>query len=87
MSVIMYYLFIIIFQKCNNFSPAMRFYIYIYMYAFSRRFYPKRLTVHSDYTCVLSVYKVQYCQYTFVQRKHDHKRFHSNKHKQSVQLV
>ncbi len=24
---------------------------YIYIYAFSRRFYPKRLTVHSGYTC------------------------------------
>ncbi len=25
-------------------------FIYIYIYAFSRRFYPKRLTVHSGYT-------------------------------------
>ncbi len=25
-------------------------YIYIYIYAFSRRFYPKRLTVHWGYT-------------------------------------
>ncbi len=25
-------------------------YIYIYIYAFSRRFYPKRLTVHSSYS-------------------------------------
>ncbi len=30
-------------------------YIYIYIYAFSRRFYPKRLTAHSGYTFVLSV--------------------------------
>ncbi len=30
-------------------------YIYTYIYAFSRRFYPKRLTVHSGYTC--------FCQY------------------------
>ncbi len=29
--------------------------IYIYIYAFSRRFYPKRLTVHSGYTFILSV--------------------------------
>ncbi len=29
---------------------------YIYIYAFSRRFYPKRLTVHSGYTFVLSVH-------------------------------
>ncbi len=29
--------------------------IYIYIYAFSRRFYPKRLTVHSGYTFVLWV--------------------------------
>ncbi len=28
---------------------------YIYIYAFSRCFYPKRLTVHSGYTFVLSV--------------------------------
>ncbi len=28
---------------------------YIYIYAFSRRFYPKRLTVHSGYTFFLSV--------------------------------
>ncbi len=27
-----------------------QYYIYIYIYAFSRRFYPKRLTVHSGYT-------------------------------------
>ncbi len=27
--------------------------IYIYIYAFIRRFYPKRLTVHSGYTFVL----------------------------------
>ncbi len=27
----------------------------MYIYAFSRRFYPKRLTVHSGYTFVLSV--------------------------------
>ncbi len=26
-------------------------YIYIYIYSFSRRFYPKRLTGHSDYSC------------------------------------
>ncbi len=25
--------------------------IYIYIYAFSRRFYPKQLTVHSGYNC------------------------------------
>ncbi len=29
--------------------------IYIYIYAFSRRFYPKRLTVHSGYTCFISM--------------------------------
>ncbi len=29
--------------------------IYIYIYAFSRRFYSKGLTVHSSYTFVLSV--------------------------------
>ncbi len=27
--------------------------VYIYIYAFSRRFYPKRLTEHSGYTIVL----------------------------------
>ncbi len=30
-------------------------YIYIYIYAFSRCFYPKRLTVHSGYNFFLSV--------------------------------
>ncbi len=30
--------------------------IYIYIYAFSRRFYPKRLTVHSGYTFIVSLY-------------------------------
>ncbi len=29
--------------------------LYIYIYAFSRRFYPKRLTVHSGYTCIVSM--------------------------------
>ncbi len=33
-------------QLCN---------IYIYIYAFSRRFYPKRLTVHSGYTFIISM--------------------------------
>ncbi len=33
----------------------IEFGIYIYIYAFSRRFYPKRLTGHSGYTFVLSV--------------------------------
>ncbi len=28
---------------------------YIYIYAFSRRFYPKRLTVHSGYTFFVSM--------------------------------
>ncbi len=28
---------------------------YIYIYAFSRRFYPKRLTVHSGYTYIVSM--------------------------------
>ncbi len=28
---------------------------FIYIYAFSRRFYPKRLTVHSGYTFFVSV--------------------------------
>ncbi len=27
----------------------------IYIYAFSRRFYPKRLTVHAGYTCFISM--------------------------------
>ncbi len=34
---------------------ALLWYIYIYIYAFSRHFYPKRLTVHSGYTF--------FCQY------------------------
>ncbi len=31
-------------------SLGLWFYIYIYIYAFSRRFYPKRLTLHSSYS-------------------------------------
>ncbi len=27
-----------------------------YIYVFSRRFYPKRLTVHSDYTFIISMF-------------------------------
>ncbi len=34
---------------------ALIFFNNIYMYAFSRRFYPKRLTVHSDYTFFISM--------------------------------
>ncbi len=29
--------------------------IYIYIYAFSRRFYPNGLTVHSGYTCFINI--------------------------------
>ncbi len=42
-------------------------YIYIYIYAFSRRFYPKRLTVHSGYTffyqyvCSLGIEPTTFC--------------------------
>ncbi len=36
-------------------STSFQFFLYIYIYAFSRRFYPKRLTVHSGYTF--------FCQY------------------------
>ncbi len=32
-----------------NSAPGL-FYIYIYIYAFSRRFYPERLTLHSSYS-------------------------------------
>ncbi len=35
---------------CNKYGYI---HIYIYIYAFSRRFYPKRLTVHSGYTCFI----------------------------------
>ncbi len=33
-----------------QYKYAYIFYIYIYIYAFSRRFYPKRLTLHSSYS-------------------------------------
>ncbi len=42
-------------------------YIYFYIYAFSRHFYPKRLTVHSGYTCFgqyapgMSVWNGNFC--------------------------
>ncbi len=41
-------------------------YIYIYIYAFSRRFYPKRLTVHSGYTCFITMYYMHNVQYFVV---------------------
>ncbi len=31
-------------------GPALSEDLYIYIYAFSRRFYPKRLTLHSSYS-------------------------------------
>ncbi len=37
----------------NNIQIDNCMYKYIYIYAFSRRFYPKLLTVYSGYTCVL----------------------------------
>ncbi len=39
----------------NKMKNILKYYIYIYIYAFRRRFYPKRLTVHSGYTF--------FCQY------------------------
>ncbi len=37
---------------------------YIYIYAFSRDFYPKRLTVHSGYTLFVSMYVLLVYLYT-----------------------
>ncbi len=38
-------------EVCLPFPPTLSFtFIYIYIYAFSRRFYPKRLTLHSSYS-------------------------------------
>ncbi len=37
------------FKYTANILPA-HFCVYIYIYAFSRRFYPKRLTLHSSYS-------------------------------------
>ncbi len=39
----------------NSLMWTVCIYIYIYIYAFSRCFYPKRLTVHSGYTCFVSM--------------------------------
>ncbi len=43
-------------MKKKNYSSNVLLYfpqiIIIYIYAFSRCFYPKRFTVHSGYTCV-----------------------------------
>ncbi len=35
---------------CVQQKKEIHIYIYIYIYAFSRRFYPKRLTLHSSYS-------------------------------------
>ncbi len=40
-----------LFQNKNLTDPSF----YIYIYAFIRRFYPKRLTVHSGYTFIISM--------------------------------
>ncbi len=40
------YLLICMYSMCECYN----IYIYIYIYAFSRRFYPKRLTLHSSYS-------------------------------------
>ncbi len=37
-------------QDIYKLSINYYIYIYIYIYAFSRRFYPKRLTLHSSYS-------------------------------------
>ncbi len=39
-------------QRAKWFTQFVKnvYYIYIYIYAFSRRFYPKRLTLHSSYS-------------------------------------
>ncbi len=34
----------------DRMNRSVLYYIYIYIYAFSRRFYPKRLTLHSSYS-------------------------------------
>ncbi len=44
-------LYIIVIASAYNSTIRM----YIYIYAFSRRFYPKLLTVHSGYTCFISM--------------------------------
>ncbi len=38
-----------------KYGHAEYLYLYIYIYAFSRRFYPKRHTVHSGYTFFVSM--------------------------------
>ncbi len=37
-------------RLASHFLKLCYIYIYIYIYAFSRRFYPKRLTLHSSYS-------------------------------------
>jgi len=37
-------------EKRQDEKERWDIYIYIYIYAFSRRFYPKRLTLHSSYS-------------------------------------
>ncbi len=45
---------------------------YIYIYAFSRRFYPKRLTVHSGYTYFVSVYYIHFNLFNILDIKYLH---------------
>ncbi len=39
----------------KSFTETFSFFIFTFTFTFSRHFYPKRLTVHSGYTFVLSV--------------------------------
>ncbi len=39
------------------------FYIYFTFMHFSRRFYPKRLTVHSGYTCFITCFKQKWTKF------------------------
>ncbi len=47
--------YLCIYSKSNlsESQSKCQIYIYIYIYAFSRRFYPKRLTLHSSYSFTL----------------------------------
>ncbi len=41
---------LLLLQQFSALWKCLSYFIYIYIYAFSRRFYPKRLTLHSSYS-------------------------------------
>ncbi len=51
----MFFFMVLVLVNYNNPGGVWGWFVYIYINAFSRRFYPKRLTVYSGYTFLISM--------------------------------